>query len=136
MNEPWPETIHIEVFGTLTWNDDYVAWFGAYNGFRFLLDYSDKTGLPHPAVVAYAKSVLDQPRWLNEQLSAAKWDYLKDIRAPEFVKEVNALTFGVLHFQGDEKSVGIFAHLDGGRDFRSWRIEFDGNTCFGIGFDS
>ena len=130
-----PDTNYSDpVLGPLEWSEDDEAWLGDFNSLRFSLAYD---GAPRASeqVVAYAREFLADPQWLAASLAEAKKG-AKDEYAPFYDPEIDALSFGRIHFHLYKHKRRIFAELEGGRDFRAWRIEFADRHCEGIGFDS
>jgi hypothetical protein len=121
--------------GALTWSADDDAWGGTYHDHVFLLGY-DGTSTPSPEVRAYAVRILSDSSWLENTLAHAKAEALSS-HSPFYAAEINALTFGTVLFSvHPQRGEYIIADLNGGKDFREWRIEFSGSKCEGIGFDS
>jgi len=122
------------VLGAMRWSEDDEAWIGEYNGFCFALPYERKRE-PGSAVVDYARETLADPRWLNDGLAQARATAPRDF-GQYYVDEVNSLIFGLIHFYSYKGQSRAFAELEGGRDFRCWRIEYSEKKCEGMGFDS
>ncbi len=49
------------VLGAMSWNEDYEAWIGEYNGFRFALPY-ERNREPASAFLENARETLTNPR--------------------------------------------------------------------------
>lgn len=126
------------VLGPLTWSEDDEAWFGEYNGLRFGLSY---TGLSQPSerATAYAREILRDAQWLHSTLTDEKNKRIEKL-GPKLAElhgpEVRSLSFGRLHFFIRRGEGCIFADLEGGKDFRCWRIEYTDKQCDGMGFDT
>jgi len=133
IEEPGPELVD-PVLGKMKWNEDDEAWIGEYNGFRFALSYERKRE-PTRAVIEYARETLANPPLLNDGLAQAKSAAANDF-GQYYLDEVNSLIFGLIHFYFYKNKPRIFAELEGGRDFRCWRIEYSGTKCEGMGFDT
>lgn len=120
--------------GQLLWSEEDEAWFGEFDSLRFSLAYSGESQ-PSAAVLDYAREMLKDAAWLAASLAQAKED-----AKGEFDKfyhpEVESLSFGRIHFYIHKGKRRILAELDGGKDYRCWRIEYDDRICEGMGFDS
>jgi hypothetical protein len=123
------------LLGTLTWSADDESWLGIYGDQSFSLGFQGSRA-PSQELRAYALQVLGAPDWLDRTLSQAK--ALATTNYTTFyTAETASLRFGTIHFYRDSKrGPCAIAALVGGRDCRSWRIEYSGLTCEGIGFDS
>jgi hypothetical protein len=133
IEEPMQEFID-PVLGAMKWNEDDEVWIGEYNGFQFALSYEGKRD-PTSAVIKYARENLANPQCLNDGLAQAKAAATRDF-GQYYLDEANSLIFGLIHFYFYKNQPRIFAELEGGRDFRCWRIEFSGTKFEGIGFDN
>jgi len=133
VEEPIPELVD-PVLGAMKWSEDDEAWIGEYNRFRFALSYERKRE-PALAIVEYARRTLANPQWLNDGLAQARATAPRDF-GHYYIDEVNSLIFGLIHFYSYKGQSRIFAELEGGKDFRCWRIEFSEMKCEGLGFDS
>lgn len=121
------------VLGSMTWSQDDEVWFGQYSGKKFSLAY-EWTKTPPEALITYAREVLNNSAWLASNLAEAK-ERAKQKCGDSYVAEIDALTWGRIHFYLHKGKRRIIADLDGGKDDRSWRIEYGDRTCEGIGFD-
>jgi hypothetical protein len=121
------------VLGPMKWSDDDEAWFGEHNGRKFSLAY-EWTKTPPDALVTYAREALHDTDWLASSFTAAK-ERAKEERGAPYAAEVDSLSFGRIHFYLHKGKRRIIADLDGGKDDRSWRIEYADRTCEGMGFD-
>ena len=122
-----------EVLGSMIWSEDDEAWLGELSGTKFSLAY-DGAARPSEVLIAYAKEILVDRQWLESTLNEAK------VRARQefeefFWEEINALNFGRIHFYLHHSKRRILADLNGGKDDRAWRIEYQDRDCEGIGFD-
>jgi len=70
--------------------------------------------------------------FIDPVLGAMKWNEDEQY----YLNEVNSLIVGLIHFHFYKNQPRIFAELEGGRDFRCWRIEYSGTKCEGMGFDN
>ena len=120
--------------GAMKWNEDDEVWIGEYNGFQFALSYEGKRE-PTPAVIEYARETLANPQCLNDGLAQAKSAATRDF-GQYYLDEAHSLIFGLIHFYFHKNQPRIFVELEGGRDFRCWRIQFSGTKFEGIGFDN
>lgn len=124
-----------EVLGTLIWNDDEGGWVGTHAGTAFAIS-SIRTAdrcEPAPELIAYAKRVLGNPAWRTECLEAAKLAAIAECGAYE--PEIRALKYEFIDFYNRETGPAIIADVGEGLG-RWWRIEFDGERCEGLGFDT
>ena len=122
------------VLGPLEWSEEEEAWLGDFNAHQFSLEY-DGSPRASEQVVAYAREFLADPQWVEASLAEAK-AAARDEYAPSYDPEIDALTFGRIHFYIHKRNRRVFAQLLGGHDYRAWRIEYADRQCEGIGFDS
>jgi hypothetical protein len=89
-------------------------------------------------VVAYAREVLGDPEYLVASIAAGKErDKARSARYGNFyATEIDGLTIGEIHFYIHKQTRRMLIGLEGGKDYRAWRIEYVERTCEGIGFDS
>ena len=120
--------------GRMAWSKDDEAWVGTHNGLHFALDY-EREASPTPRLLGYAKEVLADPKWLMTSLEEEKKEWVPKI-PPSAKDELAALKFGLISFSMHKNGGYIFAVDDGGGDNRSWRIEYHGRECDGLGFDT
>lgn len=129
-NKAWSD----DLLGMTTWSDDDEAWHGEYQGQCFSIAYEWTTD-PDPDLVAYAKEILKDHTWFEQTLEkekiAAKAEY-----GDELADEIQGLSIGTIGFLIQRGQNAILASLEGGQDYRAWRIEFLGREFAGIGFDS
>jgi hypothetical protein len=132
--EPLP-IVEDPQLGRMDWSKDDEAWLGTHGGFRFALAYERKA-MPTPPLLAYAKEVLSDPDLLERTLAEQKQRWAS--RVPPSVKdELAALKFGLIYFSiHKRRGPYIFAIVEGGGADRSWRIEYHGRQCDGLGFDT
>ena len=126
------------VLGSLLWSEDDEAWFGEFNGHKFGLSYE---GLKKPseAVVSYAREILNDSPWLSATLAEAKKKKIEKYGrkyGDQYKSEVESLSFGRIVFYIYKGKRRIMADLEGGNEYRLWRIEYNDRNCEGIGFDS
>jgi len=122
-------------FGHMEWSEDDEAWIGAYRGLRFALAY-DRKATPTAPLLAYAQEVLNDPEWLQRTLEEGKNRWASK-GSPAIKAEIAALRFGLIYFSiHKHRGPYIFAILEGGGIDRSWRIEYHGRRCDGLGFDT
>jgi hypothetical protein len=131
--EPPDQQFVDPVLGSLRWGDENECWLGEHRGVQFSLDY-DRTVRPHPELVDYARSILCDPSFLTESLENARAKAMTEFEA-FYHPEIEALTLDGVHFCRRRDGCGLLADLQGGRNFRAWRIEYSGRRCDGIGFD-
>ena len=130
-----PDSIYTdEVLGAMHWSDEDESWHGECRGVKFSLDY-ERLKRPTDAVVAYAREVLEAPEFLAASIAAEK-EKEKTRYGDFYTAEIDELTMGEIHFYLHKGNRRMFVGLDGGRDYRVWRIEYQDRTCEVIGFDS
>jgi hypothetical protein len=122
------------VLGLMTWSQEDDAWFGQVRGREFSLAY-ERAKTPTESLLAYAREVLGDAPWLASSLAEAK-ERAKRECGSFYVAELDALMLGRIHFYLHKGKRRILADLEGGKDDRLWRIEFDDRICEGIGFDN
>ena len=119
--------------GAMLWSEDDEAWLGEYRGRKFGLAY-EGTSAPRSELIAYAHEVLDDPEWLDASIAQAKQQVIKTYPEPSH-DEIRSLAWGAIHFYRHKGARRIIADLEGGKDYRAWRIEYHDRQCEGIGFD-
>jgi hypothetical protein len=122
------------VLGHLVWDEEVEGWRGTFNGFAFIVSYSYDSSTPPQAVLTYARNTLANESLLHDALVAAKAQAIKDYDAT-YHEEIARLGYEWIAFHEGKRGGYIFAGLEPVKDYRSWRIEFEGVTCLGIGFD-
>ncbi len=131
--EPVPE-YELATLGRVVWSEDDEAWRGYFNGFSYLLSYQGQA-TPAEDLSAYAFRMLEDKEAFLSAIHAAKLAGAAEY--PLFYSdEISGLTLGLVYFFRNKQHYRILADLDGGLDYRAWRIEFLGDHCEGIGFDS
>ncbi|QIF04592.1 hypothetical protein [Roseimicrobium sp. ORNL1] len=133
-----PDNIYTdEVLGITNWSEESESWHGEYRGLKFSLDY-DRLRKPTDAVVAYAREVLTDPEYLVASIAAGKErDKARFAMYGGFyAAEIDGLTIGEISFYIHKQTRRMLIGLEGGRDYRAWRIEYVDRICEGIGFDS
>lgn len=130
---PLPSIQH-PTLGSLVWSPDDDGWKGTHKTHSFLLGHE---GAPTPseALCAYALSILEPPEWLDGQLTHIKAHPSPPYLLP-YLNEIQKLTYGEVGIYLHKGGPRVFASLEGGLDYRAWRIEFAGHTLEGLGFDS
>lgn len=131
--DPLETVVHPQL-GELRWREADEAWFGTCGSVRFSLAYEGRAA-PSERVCAYARKLLETPGWFDTTVAEAKAAACREY-GEDYVAEIRALTLGTVHFSAFREPPYIFAQLEGGREFRCWRIEYSGRQCLGIGFDS
>jgi hypothetical protein len=133
---PPVETLADGLLGTLTWSDDEAGWVGESGGLAFsLARIRTADERPAPELLDYAKRVLGDPSWREIALDEAKRVAIAEY-GPHYEPEIQALQYRQIQFYHRKTGPAIIADVgDGPRD-RSWRIEFDGERCEGLGFDT
>ena len=130
---PQDEFKHL-ILGSARWSGEDESWIGEYKGTRFSLAYEGRKS-PDDELVAYALDILNDKVWVDSSIGEAKRQATAEF-GPPYSDEISSLKLGTVHFYR-HKGVGrIIADLEGGRDFRCWRIEWGGKKCEGIGFDT
>ena len=131
--EPVPEC-ELAALGQVHWSEDDEAWRGCFNGISYLLSYEGRV-TPAEDLIAYAFRMLDDKEAFLAAIHAAKLAGLAEY--PLFYSdEISGLSLGLVYFFRNKQQFRILADLDGGLDCRAWRVEFLGDHCEGIGFDS
>ena len=120
--------------GSMVWSQENEAWFGHYSGKKFSLAY-DQTETPPDFLLPYAVEVLSDSAWLASSLAEAK-EVAKREQGEFYLAEIETLGWGCIHFYLHKGRRRIIADLEGGKDGRSWRIEYADRVCEGIGFDN
>lgn len=131
--EPRDAVVH-PLLGEMRWSADSGSWLGHYGGFRFSLAYEGMES-PSEAIIAYALDVMRDAAWLASTLADAKEQALRTFE-PFYAEEIRSLSLGEIHFSTFRGTPRILADLEPGRDFRCWRVEYEGRRCEGIGFDT
>jgi hypothetical protein len=83
----------------------------------------------------HTHDVLDDEAWRDATLAKAKEEAQKDY--PETLREeIRCLTWGARHtFYRYKGARRMLADLEGGKNYRAWRIECHEHECEGIGYD-
>ena len=126
-----------EALGTITWNDEEGGWVGEYAGIAFSISpirTPDKSK-PSLELLAYAKRVLGNPEFRTQCLDLAKQAAIADHGA-SYESEIRSLKYEFIDFYNRETGPAIIADVGNGSTGRWWRIEFDGERCEGLGFDT
>jgi hypothetical protein len=132
--EPPQQIVEHPVLGRLEWRVDEDSWVGAYSGYRFSLMIGDDV-TPNETLASYAIDVMSAPGWLEWNLEEAKTAAVEKYER-FYSDEIAGLTLGDVAFFRYKQWGRIMATLEGGRNFRCWRIEFTDKKCEGIGFDT
>ena len=122
-----------EVLGSMIWSQVDEAWSGECNGIRYLISYNHQA-VPDPKLLAYARDVLANRDIFNRAIERAKASALA--ANPRFAEEIAELRVDAIYFYSSRTTLGIMVDLAGGREGRSWRVEFGEDGCEGIGFDT
>ncbi len=122
-----------EVLGVVRWSKEDEAWVGNFDSFEFGLGYS-RTSAPSVEVINYAREILNDSPFLASSLTEAKRAALLK-RGVFYRDEIDSLIFDEIHFFVQKGERRILADLEGGKDYRLWRIEYTDRKCHGIGFD-
>lgn len=120
------------VLGPMVWSEDDEAWAGEHGGLKYLLAYEGRA-TPGDELLGYARMVLADPQAFVRAVERAKADAAAE--NPWLADEIAELRVGVLYFS-HQGTPGILAGLEGGKEGRSWRVEFGEEGCAGIGFDT
>jgi hypothetical protein len=123
--------------GTLAWSDDEAGWVGEHAGIAFAISRirTADPSRPSPELIAYAKRVLGDTAWRAQCLAAAKQVAIAAYGAP-YEAEILSLEYQFIDFYNRETGPAIIADMGEGPRDRWWRIEFDGERCEGLGFDT
>jgi hypothetical protein len=128
-----PQPITDADLGVLNWSAEDGGWTGTMGGLRFTLGDEDDA-IPSEDLREWASQVLSDTAFLQESLASAVSEAPDHLQ--QFSEEMDALRYEHLYFSENSNGRYIFATLGPGRDYRCWRLEFDGQRCLGIGFDS
>ena len=126
-------TVTDSQLGTMQWSKDDEAWLGEYRHRKFRLGYEGKS-TPTIELIAYAHEVLTDPAWLDATLAEGRQQAIREHPEP-LHEEIKSLGWGAIRFYRHKGVRRIIADLDGGKDYREWRIEYHDRQCEGIGFD-
>jgi hypothetical protein len=126
-------TIGHATLGLIVWSAEDRAYGGDFNGLKFSLANAGSLNLPNE-LVAYAASTLVEPSFLVSSVDEEKQKWIA--RNPAEAAEIEQLRIGVIGFRWRNSMGGILAMLEPESDKRLWRIEFEGVSCRGLGFDS
>jgi hypothetical protein len=126
--------LEVPTLGVLRYDYEQNAWVGNLDEKNFGLSSRTKDP-PTPMLVSYAVGALKAPGWLSTETDIARRAAI-DEYPKEAATEISQLTIGSILFYQRKATCHLIADLDGGREFRSWRIEFRDRDCEGIGFDS
>lgn len=128
-----PQPISDPELGVLNWTAEEGGWTGEKNGVRFTVGDEDDA-VPPEDLREWAIQLLSDPSFLDESLASAISEAPKYLQ--RFSEEMNELRYEHLYFSENSKGKYIFAVLGPGRADRCWRLEFDGERCLSIGFDT
>jgi hypothetical protein len=128
-----PEPISDPDLGLLHWRPEDGGWTGVRNGLSFTIgDEADSH--PSESLRIWALKVLSDTAFLDRSLSEAIDQAPTHYR--RFDREMRGLRYSHLYFSESAKGKSIFAALAPESEHRCWRLEFDGEKCLGIGFDT
>jgi hypothetical protein len=119
----------------MAWSDDEEGWVGEHGGLAFSISpiRTVETSRPAPELLAYAKRVLGDPAWRARTLEEAKQAAITKYGT---LPEIRSLQYRHINFYNRKTGPAIIADVGEGACDRSWRIEFDGDRCEGLGFDT
>lgn len=123
--------------GTMTWSDDEESWVGEHGSLAFSISRirTVETSSPAPELLAYAKRVLGDSTWRAKTLEEAKHAAIANYGA-FYEPEIRSLQYRHFNFYNRKTGPAIIADVGEGPRDRCWRIEFDGDRCEGLGFDT
>jgi hypothetical protein len=127
------DAIEHPVLGPLRWSIDAKEWQGSYNGFTFGIAY-EKDCQPAPELLAYAVELLTARTLLLDTLAAEKERWLS--KYPRNAEEIRPLEFDSITLYRHKGVCRSIACLVPELERNSWRIEYQGTVCEGLGFDS
>ena len=131
---PSPEWSHPRL-GNAKWIEDAEGWEGQIEGLRYLLCYERKSSDPIPKLVDYALELLSSEFDLISRVAHVCHEAKSDFE-PFYHREIDKLRVeGVSIFWAGKIGKAIVS-LDGGQDYRAWRVELAGTQIGGLGFDS
>lgn len=121
------------ILGGLLWDPVEKEWRGSYNGFVFSIPRYRQT-TPDIELLDYAVDLLGRKPHLLDDLECEKQRWIG--RYPDTADEVLLLQFEefALYKRGDACLAFVMLAPESSRN--SWRIEFAGHECMGLGFDS
>ncbi len=123
-----------DVLGPMVWSEDDEAWTGEYGGVKYLIAYGQQAR-PTDELLEYAREVLSDLSTFLGSVQLAKQSAAA--KSPWLAGEIAGLQVEILYFYTHKGAKRILADLAGGDErYRSWRAEFKGTDCEGIGFDT
>ncbi len=122
-----------DFLGPMSWSEDDEAWAGEYGGIRYLIAY-ERGATPTSEALAHARMVLADPGVFLAAIERAKGT--EAVERPWFSEEIAGLRIGEVYFYCSRSKRSILIDLPGGKEDRSWRVEFGEEGCEGIGFDT
>lgn len=126
--------LEMPALGLLRYDYEQNAWVGSIEERNFGL--SSRNGQqPTSTLVDYAVGALGAPGWLDAETDIARRTAMAEY-PKEAAVEISQLALGFILFYQRKGTCHLIADLEGGRKFRSWRIEFRDRNCEGIGFDT
>ena len=129
------ERIEDPKLGLLVWNEDEDSWIGHLEDYLILISVEKNHNVPSAELLNYVYQILENTEILKFALESEKLKYLS--RYPKDSIEVDTLKYESLCFyRYKSKENRIIASLKSSSKYRAWRIEFSGETCEGLGFDT
>ena len=126
-------TVDHHLLGHLPWSEEDRAWVGLYNGFKFGIGY-ERLAQPSRELLNYALELMADRTHLLDSLAAEKQRLIADF--PLNAEEIQPLNFDVVFLYRHKGVCRTFATLVPESERNSWRIEYQGTQCKGLGFDS
>lgn len=124
--------------GLMTFCDSDGTWVGHYNGFEYRISF-ENSKKPLPELLQYCVDTLNKKSWVKRTLRRHK-NQQKILFGKRFEDEIEALHYLNLMFYRHTNELRVVAQLGDGtgddNEERMWRIEFYGDKCVGMGFDT
>jgi hypothetical protein len=122
-----------EILGPMTWSDDDESWMGESRGVKYQIAY-DCEATPTSESLAYAREMLADLGVFDRSLEQAR--AAAALESPDMADEIAGLRIDVVRFcvRNRKRFRMITVDLAGGRQERSWFMEFKDKECAGISF--
>jgi hypothetical protein len=133
-SEPPVERVSDARLGELAWSPAEDGWVGVHSGVAIVLSRSAGSS-PTESLRDYAASFLDDQESLQGAFDEARRGAIAEY-GPGLAAEIEGLSISLLNFFERKGRHRMIADLAGGHHDRSWRMEFTGRSCDGIGFDT
>ena len=121
------------VLGPMRWVPSEHEWEGSYNGYKFTIP-REKGFTPSDELSGYAVALLGNSTSLAETLEVEKRRWVT--KYPSSFQEVQPLCIESFALYRHKNVCRALVLLQPESLRNSWRIEFNGLLCEGLGFDS